>query len=222
MLLDVGLCISFYDFVEVGDPMVYPAEGGAHMQVKFRLVVFRPFPGEIIVGKVMECSSLGLKVSTGFFQDIIVPAHQLQNPSTFDENKQVWTWKYSVDGEDTQDFVIKTGNQVFYCLKYINLLYLIPIYNVQQIRIRVKTINFTSVKSTAKGIEKLVTSETHLTQGSKAGQIGDKGNEETRQTSARKRSSSISLAPDETPTAPMNILGSICEDGLGAVSWWQE
>jgi len=37
ILVDVGLCICFYDFVEVGDPYIYPAEGAAHQLVKFRI-----------------------------------------------------------------------------------------------------------------------------------------------------------------------------------------
>jgi DNA-directed RNA polymerase III subunit RPC8 len=47
VILDVGLCISLFDFIEVGDPFVYPAEGSAHQRVKFRMVVFRPFAGEV-------------------------------------------------------------------------------------------------------------------------------------------------------------------------------
>ena len=42
---DVGVYICFYDFIEVGDPYIYPGEGGAIQDVKFRLVVFRPYVG---------------------------------------------------------------------------------------------------------------------------------------------------------------------------------
>lgn len=37
VLIDVGLCISFYDIIKVGEPYIYPAEGSAHQKVKFRL-----------------------------------------------------------------------------------------------------------------------------------------------------------------------------------------
>jgi DNA-directed RNA polymerase III subunit RPC8 len=47
VLLDVGLCITHFDFLEIEDPYVYPAEGCAHQRVKFRMVVFRPFAGEV-------------------------------------------------------------------------------------------------------------------------------------------------------------------------------
>ena len=58
---DVGLCIAFYDFLEVGDPFVYPGEGASHQQVRFRVVVFRPFVEEILTGKVINCTADGIK-----------------------------------------------------------------------------------------------------------------------------------------------------------------
>ena len=45
VILEVGLCVCFYDFLEVGDPYVYPSEGSAIQDVKFRIVVFNPFIG---------------------------------------------------------------------------------------------------------------------------------------------------------------------------------
>lgn len=30
VLLNVGLCICFYDFVEIGEGYIYPSEGAAH------------------------------------------------------------------------------------------------------------------------------------------------------------------------------------------------
>lgn len=89
VLIDVGLCISFYDLLEVDDPYIYPAEGSAHQRVKFRLgivyyllfnvyfifciyflsncgmygilVVFRPFIGEVLTGKVLSCKEDGVR-----------------------------------------------------------------------------------------------------------------------------------------------------------------
>lgn len=57
IILDVGLCISLFDFLEIGDPYVYPAEGSAHQRVKFRMVVFRPFAGEVSLITVRQIFS---------------------------------------------------------------------------------------------------------------------------------------------------------------------
>lgn len=99
VLPDSGLCISLYDFVEIGDPYIYPAEGSSHQQVKFRLVVFKPFLGEVIVGNIIESNSNRIRVSLGFFHDIIIPSNHMQNPCIFDTKTQLWSWKYS----DTED-----------------------------------------------------------------------------------------------------------------------
>ena len=44
-------------------------------------MVFRPFVGEVLVGRVAQSSEGGLRVSLGFFDDIIVPSYLLQTPS---------------------------------------------------------------------------------------------------------------------------------------------
>ncbi len=110
ILLDAGLCISFYDFVEIGDPYVYPGEGSALQQVKFRLVVFRPFVGEILVGKVASSTKDDIKLSLGFFDEISVPSSLLQSPSTFNPTTGLWTWKYGDESEN--EFVMDIGEEV--------------------------------------------------------------------------------------------------------------
>lgn len=43
----------------------------------FRLVVFRPFVGEVLVGWVSSCTEEGLNVKMEFFDDIHIPKHLL-------------------------------------------------------------------------------------------------------------------------------------------------
>lgn len=50
MLENQGLCIAVYDFIILGN-MLHASDGGAHIKVEFRLVMFRPSPGEIIIGQ---------------------------------------------------------------------------------------------------------------------------------------------------------------------------
>jgi DNA-directed RNA polymerase III subunit RPC8 len=113
VLLDVGLCIGFYDFEEVGDPYVYPAEGACHQYVRFRLIVFRPFVGEAIIGRVYKVTSEGLHVSLNFFSDIFIPRHLLQQPSEYSHATNTWAWKYEeAEGQTGPDFWITTGDMV--------------------------------------------------------------------------------------------------------------
>lgn len=108
--MDAGLCICFYDFVELGDPYVYPGEGSSMQEVKFRLVVFRPFVGEIMTGKVTTSNKDGIKISMDFFDDISVPSSLLQSPSSYNPSSGLWTWKYGED--DDSEFVMDIGEEV--------------------------------------------------------------------------------------------------------------
>lgn len=58
-------------------------------QVKFRLVVFKPFVGEVIVARLKSCSREGLHLSLGFFDDILIPEHLLQEPSFYEDHEKV-------------------------------------------------------------------------------------------------------------------------------------
>ena len=80
VIVDVGLCITLYDIVEVGESFLRQGDPAAHTLVKFRFVVFRPFVGETLVGKVRSCSRDGVHVSLGFFDNILVSPEYLQEP----------------------------------------------------------------------------------------------------------------------------------------------
>jgi DNA-directed RNA polymerase III subunit RPC8 len=66
--------------------------------VKFRLIVFRPFVGEVLVGRIRSCSEEGISVSLTFFDDIFIPAHCLQTGTTFNLEERLWVWNY--DGNE--------------------------------------------------------------------------------------------------------------------------
>ncbi|XP_010323226.2 uncharacterized protein [Solanum lycopersicum] len=122
VIANLGLGISIYDIRSVDDGFIYPSEGASTYKVKFRLVVFRPFVGEVISAKLKESNAEGLRckprrmLSLGFFDDIYVPAPLLPDPSRSEpdpENKnQVrWIWKfdeldYPIDGIDEIRFQV--------------------------------------------------------------------------------------------------------------------
>lgn len=71
----------------------------------------RPFIEEILIGKVKSSSSDGAVLTTGFFEDIFVPAANMQNPSRFDVKDKVWVWEYDNCG-DTVDLHMDIGETV--------------------------------------------------------------------------------------------------------------
>lgn len=94
IVANLGLCVCVFDLVEIEDPIIHPNEGGAFIRVKFRLILFRPFVGEILVGKVKSSDAEGIKVTLGFFDEIFIPASLLQQPCSFDRSERVWIWNY--------------------------------------------------------------------------------------------------------------------------------
>lgn len=54
--------------------MSYFAKGNA---VEFRMVVFRPFKGEVMLGRIRSSTPAGINLRTDFFDDIFVPFEEL-------------------------------------------------------------------------------------------------------------------------------------------------
>ena len=112
VLKDVGLVIALFDILEIGDSFIFPGDGSSHTRVTFRLLVFRPFVEEVLVGKIKGCTKEGVTISLGFFDDIIVPPEALQHPCRFDESDQVWVWEYPTEEGDHHDLYMDPGEEV--------------------------------------------------------------------------------------------------------------
>ncbi|KAH7694365.1 RNA polymerase Rpb7N-terminal domain containing protein, partial [Aphelenchoides avenae] len=68
---DVGLGITFHDFVEIGPSFILPGDACTYTPVKFRYVFFCPIVDEILEGVVSRSGTEGVSISMGFFQDIL-------------------------------------------------------------------------------------------------------------------------------------------------------
>ena len=158
------------------------------------MIFFRPFLGEIIIGKILSVSDKGIKVSLGFFDDIYIPSYLLQSPSKYVPEKSQWVWNYNV-GEEDSDFIFAVG--------YV-------------IRFKVRNINFTKINASSKGIESSVVSEYLGQQNSNNSDHNNSGESVL----IRKRSSSLSF-DENINTAHMQIIAAVHEDGLGPIEWWQ-
>ncbi|XP_023743420.1 uncharacterized protein LOC111891592 isoform X2 [Lactuca sativa] len=107
IIKDLGLCISVYDIQSIDGGFIFANEGAPTYTVKFRLIIFQPFVGEIISAKLKESNA---DVSVGFFDDIYIPAFLLPSPISAEpdsenKNQVKWIWKYDgaeylIDGYD--------------------------------------------------------------------------------------------------------------------------
>lgn len=82
VIADVGLCLFMHSIEKMDEPVVYPVDGGAHLHVQFKMVVWRPRIGQAIVGKVSDSlDKMGISISIDFTDDIFVAFDQLPENS---------------------------------------------------------------------------------------------------------------------------------------------
>ena len=62
---NVGLVICLFDIIEMSDPVVLPGQPDVIITLEFRMVIFRPFIGEILNGKVFRSTPDGVYVHVG-------------------------------------------------------------------------------------------------------------------------------------------------------------
>jgi DNA-directed RNA polymerase III subunit RPC8 len=229
VLYDVGFVIGRHgDRLKCGNGVCVAGDGAALHTCSFRLIVFRPFLEEVLMGYITKSTAEGIHVSLGFFQNIFIPAYWMLRPSHYEETSGLWVWTPEYEEEEAEEPKVKVEDDVP----------AVPTngngegegepvkveedndndnrYEMEigsEIRFKVKSINFTQVTNTAKGMQ--ATTTTTAATPSNASAI-----EEGRV--RRQRSSSVtdSDAPEQQPPPAMHIVGSICEDGLGLTNWW--
>ncbi len=78
---NLGLCVSVFDILDSEEQYLYHGHSASFVRVCFRMVIFRPFVGEIITGKIRKNSKEGIQVTLGFFDDIFIPSDCLMKPA---------------------------------------------------------------------------------------------------------------------------------------------
>lgn len=259
IIVDVGLVIAPYGPpLQIGDGMFVPGDGGAHHQVVFKAIVFRPFVEEVLIGTVTDSNEDGITVSIGgFFDHVFIPVYWMLNPSVYDESTGLWVWtpNYDDDDDDEEDNTEKEQEDEGQKQNGSITVKEEPGAEMQteegqvdaqeqeeeaddaegsrfeieigsEIRVKVKSVNFTRITTTMKGVQATTTTTAHTSNrafgldgnGAKTKSSGPNDGEG----GVRRRSSSADLSDSDCRPAPMQIVGSICEDGLGLTSWWKE
>jgi DNA-directed RNA polymerase subunit E'/Rpb7 len=239
VLMDVGLVVCRYgDCFKITNGTCVPGDGGSHHECLFRLIIFRPFVEEVCIGKIVKSTAEGVQVSLGFFQDIFIPAYWMLRPSRYDEKVGLWVWTpdYDDDADNDEGETTKgEGEQSLVKTEAAGGAEIVENADPKdtsekaaepegdrfemdigaEIRFKVKSIQFTQVTNTAKGVQATTTTMAHS-------HTFPKENEEksTEQPIRRRSSLSVELSDTSHVPASMQIIASICEDGLGLTSWW--
>lgn len=122
VLHKVGLCVGFHSLISASEGLIGQTGSGiVNVNVDFRLVVFRPFKGEILQGTITYSEPRGIHLSMGFFDDVVVPPSVLFDPSVYQKEEtseqHVWVWKNWQDdpaGEETNTETGKPGTMLEY------------------------------------------------------------------------------------------------------------
>ncbi|KAJ6444829.1 Signal peptidase complex subunit 2 [Purpureocillium lavendulum] len=110
----IGLCICLYDILWTSEGLIGHGSGLVNVNgmqltafvrplqlcvslanaaaVEFRMVVFRPFKGETMLGKIRSSTPAGINVRTDFFDDIFVPYEELPEGAEYNHGEQLWIW----------------------------------------------------------------------------------------------------------------------------------
>lgn len=105
VVLSVGLVIALWDIESLSVERLVPTSGDAHLQCRYRILVFAPFRGEAIFSRVRASTQAGLLAYLDFFEPLWVPSDALPKPSTFDLKDRVWIWRPNFDGVQMEYFM---------------------------------------------------------------------------------------------------------------------
>lgn len=230
VVMNVGLVVGRYgDCLTVGNGVVVAGDGACHHDCSFRLIVFRPFVEEVLLGRILKSTEEGVQVSLGFFDNIFIPAYWMLNPSRFEKESGLWVWTPQYDEEDDdEDGNEKDKTNINEATNEK------PKEEAQdpdenrfemhlgaEIRFKVKSIHFAQVTNTAKGTQATMTTTCHMPLTTLTSSTTSGSNDFTDlKRPVRQRSSSVGIEESENLPASMHIVASICDDGLGLTSWW--
>ncbi|GAA5910688.1 DNA-directed RNA polymerase III subunit RPC25 [Sporobolomyces salmoneus] len=191
----VGLCISLLDILSCTEGAVLYGDGCFYYQTEFRLIMFRPYIGEAILGKVKSQGSEGIIVTLGFFDDILIPPTLLPDQCGFDGNLREYFW-VPLDPESNNT---KLSQQELHQIPTDQRL---PISKRDWIRIRVEEELFDDTSPTSGA------PASGLANGAPAGAGGDATGKEVGGAAKGK--------------SPYRLLCSMTEEGTGCIEWWAE
>ncbi|KAK3897863.1 RNA polymerase III subunit Rpc25-domain-containing protein [Staphylotrichum tortipilum] len=89
----IGLCVCLWDILWTSEGLIGQGDGMVNVNIEFRVVVFRPFKGEVIAARIADQSSEGIHLATDFFDNIFIPWTELPEGSEFEPSDSLWVWK---------------------------------------------------------------------------------------------------------------------------------
>lgn len=92
VIQNIGLCVCLWDMLDTTEGLIGHGTGLVNANVEFRLVVFRPFRGEIIAARIKTADEEGIVLDVDFTSEIFVPHQHLFPNTKFDRSEGVYIW----------------------------------------------------------------------------------------------------------------------------------
>merc|ERR1711959_536268 len=69
-------------------------QGEIQFLVQCSMVTFNPFCGEVLTAKIMSSCKTGLRLSMGFFGNILILSENISEDTLFEPHTSTWVWLY--------------------------------------------------------------------------------------------------------------------------------
>ncbi|KAL5604323.1 hypothetical protein BROUX41_002296 [Berkeleyomyces rouxiae] len=112
VIQSIGLCICLYDLLWASEGLIGHGDGLVNVNVEFRVVVFRPFRGEVMLGRIRSSTPQGIYLRTDFFDDIFVDCDSLPAGVEYDHQNQNWVWSYEDPDSGSVENLIMDNNEM--------------------------------------------------------------------------------------------------------------
>ena len=85
--------------MKILDKVVIAGNGALSITLTFIAVMFRPLPGQLLTGTVIEQNDRGLTVGMTNSVSVWVPCGQLMSPQKWDQQSRKWLWQMPPNDE---------------------------------------------------------------------------------------------------------------------------
>jgi DNA-directed RNA polymerase III subunit RPC8 len=115
----VGLCLCFHSLVGSSEGLIGHGSGLVNVNVDFRMIVYRPFKGEILRATITHSHpGAGVYLSQDFFEDIVVPPEVLFENTMFEKDEQgieafIWRTRNAESGLEDEYYFDKAEAVLF-------------------------------------------------------------------------------------------------------------
>ncbi|KAF2662716.1 hypothetical protein K491DRAFT_552915, partial [Lophiostoma macrostomum CBS 122681] len=111
VISNIGLCICLWDMLDASEGLIGHGTGLVNVNVEFRMMVFRPFRGEILYARIRSSDENAITLDLDFTSEVHIPSYNLFPGTTFNHAENVFVWN---DAESGSELFFDHGEPVLF------------------------------------------------------------------------------------------------------------